>query len=429
MALSRIAPDNDGVVDLLVDRLTDPNARVRKMVIEQLRRNHYVNAKVVDILGKLAEKDPHGRVRKSAEAAYQQHKIKADLRPKNQSEPPESILVRKKLEPVRVTPEPEPVAISNSAAEQPAGQTLKTTDPKVRKIRFVEKKRRHFFLPEAAEKNNNGFAVIIGNRNYEKAGKDVPDVKYAHNDAEGIYEYVTRTLGFRKGNVIFLKDATQADLVATFGNAMNYRGRLYDWVKPDESDIFVYYSGHGAPSLADGSSYLLPVDSDPMKVELNGYPLEILYANLAKLQAKDYTLVIDACFSGSSAEGAVVGNASSISLKLKEPSGHLPNGAILTAADVAEVASWDNDYGYGLFTRQFLEGVSGKADAEKYGNTDGRITLDELESYLSEEVSYTARRLYGREQHPKVSGRDDKVFAVVSPRRAIKKLDIFSATP
>lgn len=259
-------------------------------------------------------------------------------------------------------------------------------------------------LPAGAKENRYAIAVIIGNRNYSGNNRDVPDVDFAQNDAQAMFDYVTGSLGFREGNVIFLKDATQADLVSTFGSRDNPKGKLYDWVRPNQSDIFVYYSGHGAPSLTNGQGYLLPVDGNPMKVELNGYALETFYANLAKIPARTTTIILDACFSGASASGTVVRNASSISLKLVNTQAEIPKATVLTAAGLSEVASWDETNRHGLFTSYFLKGVTGAADAKDYGNSDGKVTLAELKKYLEEEVTYNARRLYGRDQNPQISG-------------------------
>lgn len=178
------------------------------------------------------------------------------------------------------------------------------------------------------------------------------------------------------------------------------------------ADVFVYYSGHGAPGLNTGQGYLLPVDANPSTVELNGYPLETLYANLGKLPARSVTVVVDACFSGNSQAGMVVKNASPAMLKVVEAKAALPNATIMTAAGVSEVASWDSEAKLGLFTRHFLEGAAGKADQQRFGNHDGKVTLGELKGYLESEVAYMARRLYMREQHPQVSGKPDMVVTV-----------------
>lgn len=248
-------------------------------------------------------------------------------------------------------------------------------------------------------------AVIIGNRNYSQRNKDVPDVDFAHNDFELVRELVLNKLRYREGNVIPLKDATQADLINVFGTEREYRGQLYDWIKPGVSEVFIYYSGHGAPSLADGKGYLLPIDANPNRVELNGYSLETLYANLARLNAKRITVVIDACFSGGAHSGTIVRNASSISLKrVAGPEINSDRMVLLTAAGAGEVASWDTEAGNSLFTRLFIKGINGEADRSGGGDHDGRVTLSELKSYLVNEVGYFARRTYSREQHPEVYG-------------------------
>ena len=262
-----------------------------------------------------------------------------------------------------------------------------------------------------AATNRYAVAVIVGNRNYATHNRDVPNVDYAHNDADQIYRYVIETLGYRDGNVILLKDATQADLVGTFGRDGNAEGKLYDWVRAGKSDVFVYYSGHGAPGLSNGQGYLLPVDSNPNKVELNGFPLKTLYENLSKIPAKSMTIVMDACFSGGSSGGSVVRNASSIALKRVEAKREMPSAAIFTATGLSEVASWDTEQQMGLFTRHFLEGIRGKADDKNFfGNGDGKVTVGELKEYLQEEVTYRARRMYGRNQNPQISGMDGKVL-------------------
>ena len=76
---------------------------------------------------------------------------------------------------------------------------------------------------------------------------------------------------------------------------------------------------------------------------------------------------------------------------------------ILTAADGDQVASWDTKAKLGLFTRHFVEGLVGRADRD-FGNGDGTVTLDELRGYLTSEVTYEARRAFGRDQRPTIQG-------------------------
>ncbi len=57
--------------------------------------------------------------------------------------------------------------------------------------------------------NKHSVAVIIGNKSY--AGR-IPAVAFAHNDAAAVRRYVIEVLGYRKGNVMDLRDATKAQL-------------------------------------------------------------------------------------------------------------------------------------------------------------------------------------------------------------------------
>jgi hypothetical protein len=113
-------------------------------------------------------------------------------------------------------------------------------------------------------KNPDGVAVIIGNKHYARR---VPEVDFAHNDADAMKRFVISRLGFREDNVIDLRDATQTEMLAVFGNDKTYKGRLWRWVRPRESDVVVFYSGHGVPGLKDGRGYLLPVNAAPKAPE------------------------------------------------------------------------------------------------------------------------------------------------------------------
>ena len=153
-------------------------------------------------------------------------------------------------------------------------------------------------------------AVIIGNANYRKQGKDIPDATPAYADADGFRRYAMWTLGIREGNIIHLKDATSAQMVRVLGSDKNHKGQLFDWVKAGKSRVYVFYSGHGAPGTSDqGGAYLVPTDADGARIELNGYPLTTFYNNLAKLPAQSVTVVLEACFSGASDAGSVISNA------------------------------------------------------------------------------------------------------------------------
>ncbi len=258
--------------------------------------------------------------------------------------------------------------------------------------------------------NPDAIAVIIGNRTY---GDRVPAVEFAHNDADAMRRYMVEFLGVNERNVIDLRDAKLAEMESVLGNSRSYQGKLWRWVRPGESDVFVYYSGHGMPGLKDGRRYLLPVDGDPDTPELQGYALEVLYRNLEKLDARSVTVFLDACFSGESPRGPLSRKASGIRVVPKEEP--VVAFTVLTAAGSDQVASWDEQSGHGLFTKHLLDALSGGADGKRYGESDRRITLSEIKNYLDREMTYEARRQYGRNQEATVIGDSEKVIVTLSP--------------
>ncbi len=265
-------------------------------------------------------------------------------------------------------------------------------------------------IPETEVENHDAIAVIIGNQHYSSYSPDVPDVDFAIHDAEVVKNYVIQTLGYREGNIIYETDATLSDLRSIFGIEGDPDGRLAQWVKPGKSDVFIYYSGHGAPDIEERKSYFVPVGCHPEDVRFNGYPLDLFYHNLSQIEARSIMVFIDACFSGGSQKGMLISAASPITIHVTNPVPGWSNGLLFTSSSSEEVSSWYPEKMHGLFTYFFLKGLQGDADT----NRDGQISAGELFSYLSdrtEGVPYWARRLHkARRQTPTFFGSDDRII-------------------
>ena len=258
-------------------------------------------------------------------------------------------------------------------------------------------------IPETKNKRPDDIAVIIYAKDYRNP--DIPDVEYADRDGAVMKEYLIKAFGFKEGNIIVLRDPTKGDLEGVFGTQSSYKGQLYNYVKPGKSSVFIYYVGHGAPDVKTRQGYLVPVDCNPSYIEIQGYPLETFYKNLSNIPAKKYYIVMDACFSGQSNEGMIIKEASP--LVLSPITGSIPdNAVVITSSQADQISSWYPDKRHSLFTYYFLKGLKGEADSNK----DRKITVGELKAYLNENVSYMARRLYGREQEPFIKGEDEEVI-------------------
>jgi hypothetical protein len=251
-------------------------------------------------------------------------------------------------------------------------------------------------------RNSDAVAVVVAVRDYAR----VPTVDYALRDASLAKAYLVKALGYEEKNIIFLQNPSKADLEGVFGISGKPQGRLYNYVRKGESDVFVYYTGHGAPDLKTREAYLVPTDALPSYIDLQGYPLSTLYENLAQIPARSMTVVLDACFSGAYDKGMIIEQASPLPVAAvtERPVGSMN---VVTACGAGEVASWYADKRHGLFTYWFLKGLQGEADENK----DKSITAGELRKYVSDNVSYWAQRLYNRTQTPTSSGDETRVVA------------------
>jgi SH3 domain-containing protein/caspase domain-containing protein len=258
-----------------------------------------------------------------------------------------------------------------------------------------------------AEAKSESVAIIIGNRNYQD--KDIPTVDFAHRDADAFLLFAKNVLNISDENIIFLKDATQARIEAAFGRQGNHRGKAFQYVRPGISNLYVFYSGHGMPGKTDGRQYILPVDAEIETADINGYPLDVLYENLTKIDARSVTVFLEACFTGNSHGGELIKDASGIQVRSESPVDE-PELTVVTASSRDQLASWDRENGHGLFTEYLLRGLHGKADEPGFGDDNGEVTAGELRRYLNSEMRYRARRIFNREQVANLIGAEDKVL-------------------
>jgi hypothetical protein len=261
-------------------------------------------------------------------------------------------------------------------------------------------------IPEAKSKNSDAVAVVIGNRNYQKT----KTVDFALNDAASIRNYLVKAMGFQDANILYFQDATLSDMNTIFGKERS-KGRLHDRIKPGQSDVFIFYSGHGAPDLGEGGDskgYLVPVDCDPNYVAQGGYALETFYGNLDMLPVKSLSVVLDACFSGEE----IIQKASPLMIKTKMPA--IRKATVLASSRETQVSNWYADQEHGLFTYYFLKSI--KENERCDANKDSKLSFQEIYDYISspsEGIPYQSKILFSaaREQNPVLMGTDkDRVL-------------------
>ncbi|MCX6139044.1 MAG: caspase family protein [Ignavibacteriales bacterium] len=263
-------------------------------------------------------------------------------------------------------------------------------------------------IPRTSMKNPNAVAVVIGISDYQDPS--VPKVDHAIQDALAIRQYLINVLGYDERNIL-PRDPAQTITAGVFKTLI--RQQLPGYVKPGLSDVFVYYSGHGAPSTSIRKAFFVPADCNPNYVNSdNAYPLDDFYDDLSRLPCRSLNVVLDACFSGLSAKGEMlIKNASPLYLTVEHPLLAKENATLFASATSDQVSNWYPEKQHSLFTYFFLKGLQGAADT----NRDGVITVQEMEDYVRDEnsaVPYISRREYQRMQMPQVITKDKQKMLV-----------------
>ncbi len=252
-------------------------------------------------------------------------------------------------------------------------------------------------IPQGRDQRTDAVALIIANRDYQNP--DIPAVTFAHRDGEFMRQYLIQTLGYREGNIFVYRDATQSNFRTALRKLRNAAKK--------KADVFVYYTGHGAPDPEEKRGYFVPVDCDPNYVQLGGVGLDEFYDALRDIPARTMTVVIDACFSGASDQGMIVRNISPIMLVVESEARLGDRAVAFTSSAGQEVSSWYPEKKHSLYTYFFLKGLQGAADQDQ----DQALTAGELQDYLEGNVPYMARRLNNRQQTPEMTpGRENWVL-------------------
>ncbi|MDX6770472.1 MAG: kelch repeat-containing protein [Elusimicrobiota bacterium] len=230
------------------------------------------------------------------------------------------------------------------------------------------------------------FAVVIGVEGY----RALPAAAYADNDAVAAAAAL-RDLGVPQENTVLLRGER-----AGLAGLAKY---LEEWLPrrvTEESRVFVYFSGHGAPDATTGAAHLMPWDGDAAFVRSTGFSLERLYAALEKLPAREVVVALDSCFSGAGGRSVLApGLRPLVSVRLPERPRRV---SVLAASEAGEVAGGLPSAGHGAFTHHLVAGLAGAADAD----SDGHLTLEELHAYARKRVIVDARA-QDREQTPTLS--------------------------
>ncbi|MFN5234570.1 MAG: caspase family protein [Burkholderiaceae bacterium] len=239
-------------------------------------------------------------------------------------------------------------------------------------------------------------AIIIGIADY----KNLPRADYANDDARVFYDYAIRALGVKPENIKLLVDA-DADEVGIY---RAFKTWLPSRVRSN-TDVYVYYSGHGLPTADGQGLYVLPQRADRDFIDKTAITQAEINAAIQAAKPKSVTVFLDACYSGQARTGETL-LASARPVTLKAETAAFPDGfTVITASRGDQISSSSPELKHGIFSYYLMRGMEGDADA----NRDGRITAGEMQAYLAENVSRQAGMM-NRRQEPQLIGDANRVL-------------------
>ena len=252
------------------------------------------------------------------------------------------------------------------------------------------------FRGKTARKNRNALALVIGVADYKYTSDPA---LYADKDAEYFNDYAAIKLGVPDNNIFTITN-TEADEVSIKKAVKNWLLRMS--VK-DETDVYVFFAGHGLASSDGSTMFLLPYDGDPELLEDSAIDRKQLFADIQAISPRSVTVFLDSCYSGGTcAGGTLVASLRPMTLLVQKQD--VPDGfTILSAAKGDQTSQSLEEAKHGLFSYFLMRGLEGDADA----NNDNQITAGELHSYVTDKVE----RQSGFKQTPDLQGNAERVIA------------------
>jgi hypothetical protein len=243
-------------------------------------------------------------------------------------------------------------------------------------------------IPRTNKINNNTYALIIGNEDYnsrQPALSKSTNVDFAINDARIFKEYLVKIFGVPEINITYSVNVTSAEMQKSIT-------KLKELTKINSnSNLIVYYAGHGLPLEPTKDQYLVPVDVNSSNLK-SGIKIDDLISSLTEYRCNMVTIILDACFSGGARNSGLLANRS-VYIKAKD---NILKGnvIVISASSDNESASSYKENQHGLFTYFLLE---------KIQQSKGQVTYGDLYDYVSQNVKEKSILVNDQLQTPTVT--------------------------
>ncbi len=241
--------------------------------------------------------------------------------------------------------------------------------------------------------NNNAIALVVGVSEYSLTAP----AEFADRDAEVFYDYARLKLGIPQERIQTLVN----DSASVVGLLSGINKWLKRSVRRGESDVYVFFAGHGLASDDGNTAYLIPYDGVPDFLERTAISRDEIFSEIASVNPKSVTVFLDTCYSGDTRGGSRLITGRPLRIKVLEET--VPQKfTVLTAAGRDQIAKPLQEAKHGLFSYFLMKGMEGDADT----NNDNAITARELHAFVKQNVIQQS----GGSQVPELQGDGERVL-------------------
>ena len=129
-------------------------------------------------------------------------------------------------------------------------------------------------------------------------------------------------------------------------------------VKQGESDVYIFFAGHGLASDDGDTAYLIPYDGAPDFLERTAISRDEVFREVSSVNPRSVTVFFDTCYSGDTRGETRLIAGRPLNIKLQEQS--LPEGfTVLTAAGGDQIAKPLKEAQHGMFSYFLMKGMEG----------------------------------------------------------------------
>lgn len=249
----------------------------------------------------------------------------------------------------------------------------------------------------SAQERPNAIALIIGITNY----KSIPISVYADRDAKLFADYAYRSLGVSRNKIKLLVNDTASYIEIK----KSLKRWLKNEVKENETEVYVFFAGHGLVSNNQKDLYLIPYDGETSLLNDTSIKRSELFGLIEENNPSSITAFFDTCYSGLTRQNKMLIADARPVIVVADETELSENITLISAASNNEIAGGLKGAEHGIFSYYLMEGLSGKADTDQNKN----ITVGELHAYVAQKVKESSAKL-GREQNPQVSGDKEKIL-------------------